>query len=325
MTSQKELYNFVNRYRKKQTREDTMHVTRRSFIKSSLILTGGLLLPGKEALAKFALQSSNFKLIRGNVGLYTQRGGTIGWLTDDDTVFVVDAQFPDTAKDMYSKLEAKGARKIDYLFNTHHHGDHTSGNYYLGKHTDKIVAQKNCPRLQKEFNAAGDNENEQVYANITFDDVYKVTSGKATVRGYHYNPAHTGGDAVYHFEEANVVHVGDLVFNNIYPYINLDHEATFTGWITYLEKVENLFDTDTVFIFGHADNPDNVYGKKNSLTNMRNQLSAVYELAVKQVQAGKSEEEFAALTEIPGVTWKELWDGARKNVLQQAYREASRG
>ena len=50
-----------------------------------------------------------------------------------------------------SEIREKTERKIDILFNTHHHGDHTSGNYYLKDYADKIVAQENCPALQKKF------------------------------------------------------------------------------------------------------------------------------------------------------------------------------
>src|SRR4051812_40083009 len=70
-----------------------------------------------------------FTLIRRNVGYFTMRGGTIGYLVSPRAVVVVDSQFPAEGKTCLDGLQSQSSNHgVDYLINTHHHGDHTGGN-----------------------------------------------------------------------------------------------------------------------------------------------------------------------------------------------------
>ena len=69
---------------------------------------------------------TSFDPLRGNVGIFTGRGGTIGMLVAPDGLVVVDTQFADTATIALRNLKQMSRRQIDFLINTHHHGDHTS-------------------------------------------------------------------------------------------------------------------------------------------------------------------------------------------------------
>ena len=79
------------------------------------------------------------------------------------------------------------------------------------------MAQKNVPELQKNAAELAKNLEKQVYANILFEDQYLIKSGGEKVTAYHFGAGHTFGDAMYHFEKDNVVHMGDLMFNNMIP------------------------------------------------------------------------------------------------------------
>src|SRR5829696_1734134 len=68
---------------------------------------------------------TSFDPLRGSVGIFTGRGGTIGMLVAPDGLAVVDTQFADTAKVALGNLKQMSARQINLLINTHHHGDHT--------------------------------------------------------------------------------------------------------------------------------------------------------------------------------------------------------
>src|SRR4030042_538231 len=84
-----------------------------------------------------------FTPIRRGVGFFTARGGTIGYLINPSGVVVVDAQFPDTAALCLAGLnERSGSRPIDALVNTHHHGDHTSGNIAFKGVAKTVVAHR---------------------------------------------------------------------------------------------------------------------------------------------------------------------------------------
>ena len=303
-----------------------MRISRKDFLCSSLLLSGAFFLPTTKlsSFSRFLSEEDNLKIIRGSIGIFTGRGGTIGWYANDDGVVVVDSQFPDYAEQLHSGLRKRNFTNIDILFNTHHHGDHTAGNYYFKDHVKRIVAQENCPKLQKRRNEKPGEEDKQVYANETFIETWSETIGKQKISAYHFGAAHTGGDAVYHFENENVVHMGDIIFNEIYPYVDVDAECTLEGWPKYIEQVLNKFDDDTIFIYGHAPSPEKTYGNKEALKKMSDYLNKLHEFAGKEFKAGKTKEEFAENKSIPGVTGRaELWQGALKQNLEASYRFVS--
>lgn len=300
-----------------------MNLTRKDFLKASLFLSGGFFLQASKlnAFSRVFGDQSSLKVIRGNIGLYFGNGGTIGWYADKDGVAVIDTQFPKDAEIFHSDLKKKTERKIDLLFNTHHHGDHTSGNYYFKDYVDTIIAQENCPILQKERNTQEGKEYLIVTANKTFKNEMSVDLGNQKINAFHYGGAHTGGDAIYHFEKENVVHLGDLVFNKFYPYIDIDAGATLTGWPNFIEKVLNQFPDDTLFIFGHGPDAEGSCGNKEPLKLMIDYLNKLKDFAEKEAKSGKSLAEFTANTSIPGVSNRiEKWPGALKHNLEGGYR-----
>src|ERR1019366_3900584 len=84
-----------------------------------------------------------FRPLRRGVGLFTGRGGTIGWLSTKAALLAVDTQFPDTAAICLAGLPDRGDRMLDLVLNTHHHADHTGGNGVFKPATRTIVAQAN--------------------------------------------------------------------------------------------------------------------------------------------------------------------------------------
>ena len=221
-----------------------MKINRRSFIKSTGLLAGLAVTSKSNLLKALTLSSGNFEVVKGNIGIYSERGGTIGWFINDDAVIVIDSQFPETAKNFIDHLKSKSSRKIDYLLNTHHHADHTSGNKFLSEYSNQIVANINCVRLQKiRIDSPGN-----MPASKTYETEMEIDLGKEKIKAYHFGKAHTGGDSVYHFENHNLAHMGDIVFNGLYPFVNLEDEADFEGWIKFLETSYNKFDSETKFI-----------------------------------------------------------------------------
>lgn len=300
-----------------------MKISRKEFLRAGALVTGGFLLHGHNYFLKTDEQPAGFKVLRGNVGVFIERGGTMGWYVSDDAVIVIDSQFPESAEHFYGGLKSKTSRKIDFLINTHHHRDHTSGNVYLREFTSKIVSSENCRMLQEKMNG-GDPARPQAYADITFADEWNLSIGKESVKAFHLGPAHTGGDAVIHFQNANIAHMGDLVFNKVYPVIDIAGGAKLYGWIDYLEKVEKMFDKETFFIFGHAQTPEMVTGYGKDLLVMRDYISALLDFVNKEMKSGKTKEEIAAATSIPNVVdVKEMWQGAMKRNLENAFDELS--
>lgn len=287
-----------------------MEWTRRDFVRtSSLCLVASALPrpllaaadagPGLAAHGPGELVAADFQELRGGAGLFTDRGGTIGWLVNDDGALVVDSQYPQSAQALLSGLQDRAAERLDAVINTHHHGDHTAGNGVLAGAADRIVAHRRVPELQRA--AAGpDGGARQTFADTTFDTEWTLTLGSERVRAKHYGPAHTGGDATVLFEQAGVVHMGDLVFNGAYPFIDRDGGASIRGWIATLEAVAGEHEPETIFIFGHAAPGASITGDRIDLLGQRDFLSAVLETAMGAVDAGWSREETTAQDELPG-------------------------
>ncbi len=247
-----------------------------------------------------------FVNLRGTVGCFTGRGGTIGWHIDKTSVVVVDAQFPDTAKICLAGLnERSGSRPVDFLVNTHHHGDHTAGNVVFRPVARKIVAQVNEPRLQLEAAAqAAKNARpgaaapaEPVVADTTYEKTWRETVGGEVVALKYYGPAHTSGDSIVTFEKSGVVHMGDLVFNRVHPYIDKPAGASIANWIKALEAVTADHPRSTVFIFGHAGQKFQPTGGSADLLYMRDYLTALVEFVRGEIKAGKPKETILAITD----------------------------
>lgn len=232
-----------------------------------------------------------FTVLRREVGFFTGQGGTIGWLVSRDGVVVVDTQMGAAASACLAGIkERTGRRTIDLVFNTHHHYDHTGGNPVFAPAAKKIVAQENVPALQKKGARPG-TEGEQVYASATFTHAWGGEFGKERVTANYYGPAHTGGDSVITFQKANVVHVGDLVFNRRMPVTDRPGGCQIASWIPVLEKIVKAHARDTIYIFGHGKQGLAPTGTQADLLLQRDFLAALLEHVQREVKAGKSRDE----------------------------------
>jgi glyoxylase-like metal-dependent hydrolase (beta-lactamase superfamily II) len=127
-----------------------------------------------------------------------------------------------------------------------------------------------------------------------------MDAGGETVTATYYGAAHTGGDCVVHFQEANVVHLGDLVFNRFYPFIDRPAGASTAGWIEVLEKVVAEHDDDTLYIFGHGRPEFGLSGGAADVKVMRDFLSALLEFTAKGIKKGEGVDELAQQEALPG-------------------------
>lgn len=264
--------------------------SRRDFLKQASLLALALGLPAHTLFA----QNARFTAIRRNVGLYTNSGGTIGWLINGSSTVVVDSQYPDQAADALKGFRERRDAPVDALFNTHHHGDHTGGNGVMQAKT--IIAHERVPELQKLQNA----RTAPVVADQTFSREWTGTFGDETVTARHFGAAHTGGDAIIHFENANVAHMGDLMFNRVYPFIDRPGGASIAGWVKVLDAAATTFDAETVYIFGHGNPNFGIQGGVADLKVLKSYLQALLDHTYKGIRAGKSREEITSEVQLPG-------------------------
>lgn len=280
---------------------------RRQFLLRSSLLAAGTALPFKSL---FANNQGNFTTLRRNVGYFTERGGTIGWLASPDAMAVVDSQYPETAKNCLNGLRDKTDQPLNLLINTHHHGDHTGGNPTFKEVAEKMVAHENVPKLMKKANEEQEGEGNTAFPETTYSKNWKMDLGDETIHAKYFGPGHTGGDSVIYFENANVVHMGDLVFNRMNPYTDRPSGASMQNWTNILSTVADDYPSDAIYIFGHAKSEFGVTGKKGDLGVMKDYLSAVLNHAQKGIEKGLSKDEITnkkSLEEFDHFLYADFW------------------
>jgi glyoxylase-like metal-dependent hydrolase (beta-lactamase superfamily II) len=262
-------------------------------------------------------------MLRDDLGIFTEKGGTIAFLLTKDGIVVVDSQFPEQSQHLIDELKKKSDKPFRLLINTHHHGDHTSGNISFKGITQHVLAHTNSKLNQENVAKQQKTEEKQLYPDQVFGTVWSEKIGKEKITLYYYGPGHTNGDSLVHFEHNNVVHMGDLMFNRRYPFIDRTAGANIKNWISILETANKKFSKKTTFIFGHAHETASVTGGKEDLMLMKDFFEKLLTFTQAEIKSGKSKEDFLKNTAIPGVTeWK--GDGIQRP-LGAAYDEVTAG
>jgi cyclase len=279
--------------------ETAMATSRRAFLASSAAAALAAAF-GHPRLSRGLQQqtpSPVFTPIRRDVGYFTMRGGTIGYLVNAGAVVAVDSQFPAEAKAFLDGLNTRsGNRPVDFLINTHHHGDHTGGNISFRGTARKVVAQVKADEHMRQP-PGGQPPADQLFPDTTFTETWASDAGDERISTRHYGRAHTSGDAVITFERANVVHMGDLMFNQRHPVVDRAAGATIRNWMTVLDRTARDHAADTVYIFGHANTGLPVTGDRTALAAFRDYFGALLAFVEAQARAGRTREEILAMRE----------------------------
>ena len=294
---------------------------RRNFIRNTALTAGLLTLSSKELFAFFADPAYKVTMLTDSIGIFTERGGTIAFMLSKKGVVVVDSQFPDQSKHLIEDLKTRTDKPFHLLINTHHHGDHTAGNISFKGLVPHVLAHVNSKINQEAVAVKNKTEDKQLYPDMTYTNSWKKKIGKEKVAMYYFGAGHTNGDSLVHFQNADIVHMGDLVFNRRYPFIDRSAGANIRSWINVLDKTDATFSGNTKFVFGHAAEGFNVQGNKEDIKAFRNFLEKLITFAEVEVKSGKTKEEFIKNKTIPGVTeWK--GDGIERG-LTAAYEEVT--
>ena len=185
--------------------------------------------------------------VNGPIHMLTGAGGNIAVSVGDDGVLIVDDQFLPLAERIQAAIDALGGGRPKFVLNTHYHGDHVGGNPHFGQ-AGAIIAHDNVRvRLlgNQDLPAAA-------LPIITFRESLSVHFNGDEIRVLHLPAGHTDGDSVVWFRNANVVHLGDLLFNGSFPFIDLAAGGTVAGSIANLEAVLEWAAPDIRVIPGHG-------------------------------------------------------------------------
>jgi cyclase len=285
--------------------------------------------------------------LRGDVYALYGRGGNVGIFVGPDAVVVVDSEFKDIAPGIVAQIRSVTDRPIKYLVNTHHHGDHTGGNEVF-KPFAVIIAQDNVrkrmlaspqlilrdyPKELEEAKKAGNAEDvkfledaiewakkvkiEEIAAPmVTFDSELRIHVGGETVEVWHTPPAHTDGDSVIYFTKANVVHMGDLFFHDMVPFVDVASGGSVMGYATAIDKVIARVPPDVVVIPGHGEVTD-----LKGLKGARQFIADVLDAAAAAKKAGRTKEQFLGAVDLPAYSKYDGYKDRFKGACAAAYDE----
>ena len=237
-------------------------------------------------------------------GVYMLNGANgfssnMGLLVGDERVVLIDDGMAPITADLVATVDELAGRPIDFIVNTHVHGDHVGSNATLAENGAVIFAHKNIrKRLIEAPDPAGGVSGLPV---VTFADGvnFHVNGQDAHVR--HVARAHTDGDAVVHLHGTNVIVAGDLHFNYMFPFIDLDSGGSVRGFIAGQRRIIKMADDDTVIIPGHGDlaSKADLQASVDMLTDAEARVEAL-------VLEGKTEEEVLAAN--PLADYHDTWN-----------------
>ena len=184
--------------------------------------------------------------VSNSVYMLVGQGGNIGVSVGEDGVFVIDDQFAQLTSKILDAIKKLSDKPIQYVVNTHYHGDHTGGNANMEKAGAKIIAHDNVYKRLSEGNATDG------LPVITFNDKLSVHMNGERVLVFHTDNAHTDGDAMLYFTESNVLHTGDNYFHKRYPYIDVNSGGSIDGYINAVKRALMVIDENTKIIPGHG-------------------------------------------------------------------------
>jgi glyoxylase-like metal-dependent hydrolase (beta-lactamase superfamily II) len=293
---------------------------RRSFLKNTGLTVSALSLLGIDSFAALlANPAYNIKMLTPEIGIFTEKGGTILFMLNKDGVVIVDAQFPDTAPHLIEEVKKRSDKSFRLLVNTHHHGDHTAGNIVFKGLVQNVVAHANSKVNQQNVAIEKKTEDKQLYPDITFTDNWSQKFSGEKIKLYYFGAGHTNGDSVVHFQDSDIIHMGDLVFNRRHPVIDKTAGADIASWIKVLEKTTSKFSGKTTYVCGHAAAGYDVVLKRADLLSFRDYLGNLLKFTDAAIKAGKTREEILKTAAIPGSPeWQ--GDGIDKP-LAAAYNE----
>jgi len=316
------------------------HTSRREMLQASTTLAGSALLahlfpttllrgsamdkaqraPSPAALlasmrAKFNAVPMEAQKLADNITMFDGPGGAVTVLNGPDGKFVVDTFVAPAWPKLEEALDGLGSAPVKYAIDTHWHFDHTDNNPHLHATGATVLAHENTKKRMSEphdlpvlYRGADgalaslhfDPSPPEALPQQIFATSYDLRANSETVVLRHVAPAHTDSDIYVHFQNANVISMGDLFFNGMYPYIDPGTGGSIDGMIAAADKILAVADNHTKIVAGHGP-----LGNKADLAKSRDMLVTSRDRVQKLKSAGKSAME--AVAEKPFADLDPVW------------------
>jgi cyclase len=211
--------------------------------------------------------------------------------TGDDGTLLVDTGYAATSGQVRSILEGLEAGDIRYVVNTHTHGDHTGGNADLA-HGATVLAQADIrPALLGEYFAFGRIPQNQWFPVsdspiVTTNGAFSVLFNGQEIRMIPYS-GHTGSDLIVHFVDSKIVYMGDLLFADEYPTVDVTVGGDIETFATTIESLTGSLPGDVILVPGHGNRDYSI----DDLGRYRDMMAATTAVLRAEVEAGKTSDE----------------------------------
>ena len=299
-----------------------------------------LLLPGFALLAVLALSIGPSLAAPGTVrevakGVWFREGerqqghcnNTI--IEMKDYLIVVDANFPSGARAVMADLKRISPKPVKYVFDTHHHGDHTYGNSLWTQAGATTIAFKEVGEEMKRFEPARWQASAKTRTDVADlhrdgpepprqdinEPLYVLNDGSRKVEFRHFGWGHTRGDGYVYLPKEQVVCTGDAAVNG--PFNNLK-DANIANWPVVLQAVARL--KVKYVLPGHGE-----AGGREILTGQAQFLTELYKAVKEGVDRHQSAEALQASIRLPSAVDNWVAENSLKTQIQDAFDEISQG
>jgi glyoxylase-like metal-dependent hydrolase (beta-lactamase superfamily II) len=224
-------------------------------------LAAGLLALAAPVVAQPDLSRVEIKIekIAPGVAVLFGAGGNIGLSYGADGNIIIDDQYAPLSDKILAAIRTVDPDPVRFVINTHWHGDHTGGNENFGKAGAVIVAHDNVrvrmssEQVMKAFNTTVPASPKDALPVVTFAEGVSLHLNGDTLHVIHVANAHTDGDALIHWQNANVLHMGDTFMNKVsFPFVDIGSGGSIDGFIAAAELGLKMINENSRIIPGHG-------------------------------------------------------------------------
>lgn len=292
--------------------------SRRYFLRTAGMLSGSALLfrhaPG--GLLEAAWQTSTPDAMRAQMAgtpivttalserlsLLAGPGGNVVCCHGSDGTIVIDGFVKPVWPKLKAALDAIDGSPIVTMIDTHWHFDHADNNANFRDAGARVIAHENTKkRLMEPHDLLGMHFDPVPTAGLptqTFAAGLTLNANGEQVHLSHVAPAHTDTDIFVFFPKANVLHMGDVFFNGLYPFIDAGTGGHIDGMIAGVHAAQKMVTADTKIVPGHGPlaNRASLDAYGHTLTTIRDNVRTLKAAgkSLADVQAAKPSAEFDA-------------------------------
>lgn len=153
-----------------------------------------------------------------------------------------------------------------------------------------IVAHEDVKRLcSKDQFLLGDTIKalpQNALPKITFDKSYQIEFNGEKVELTALSGGHSAGDIVVYFKKQNILHIGDIMFSDMFPYVDYEHGGSVYTLEKNIQKIIDNYPDDVKIIPGHGR-----ICTKSDLKEYRDMILATTKIVKEEKDKGKTIEE----------------------------------